>query len=690
MNALALVNNQNLIVNQNNDIDIMNRFIGKVSNKWVDVNVNLQRTNNFILQIGESTNQLNKSMDTSSKKSDNLLDKVKKVSESLFSLSNAKVVVNAAIVGAAKAKEQLIGFQNLMGDKEVGKAYLDKASKQGIKDGFSPDDVVNNTRGFMKVTKNTDKLDNLNGMAARLAVTNPSKGVGESGTAIQNAMSGKFDDLQNKFNFTEADTQILKASKSLDEFMKKMDDMLNKKGLTAENLVDFSNSPMAQVNQLKNNIDDALSGAGEGALDALKPALRNLNKMFSSGDFNGVFDGLSKGLEVVGEIACGIAGIFMDIFNIIQSNWGIITPIIFGIVAALLVYNATMGIAWLTTIKDAIGKAFHAIMSGIETAAIIGLTIAQDGLNAALAMCPLSWIIIAIIILIALFYVVIAIINSVAGTSISATGIILGVFATLGAFLWNLILGVADFILRTISGLVNPFIKIANFIGNIFTNPISSIIYAFQGMADGVLATIEKIASAMDFVFGTSMADKVAGWRADLKGLADNAVKKYAPDEKYKNVVDELDLSVESLGLKRIGYGDAYKYGYNAGEKIGNFDLSKSLKLPDMGDFNKKQQDNFKLPTQPSMPASNLQNNFNTTNENLQNGNDKIDISNEHLEMLRDLAEIESVQNFVTLTPSVEITTGDIKEEADINTIISKIENYMKTELVNSAEGVYV
>ncbi|RXM58385.1 hypothetical protein DP133_04140, partial [Clostridium tetani] len=73
----------------------------------------------------------------------------------------------------------------------------------------------------------------------------------------------------------------------------------------------------------------------------------------------------------------------------------------------------------------------------------------------------------------------------------------------------------------------------------------------------------------------------------------------------------------------------------------------------------------------------------------LKNIDDKIDISNEHLEMLRDLAEQESIQNFTTLSPTVQITTGDIKEEADINKIIDKIESYMENELVNSAEGVY-
>lgn len=56
---------------------------------------------------------------------------------------------------------------------------------------------------------------------------------------------------------------------------------------------------------------------------------------------------------------------------------------------------------------------------------------------------------------------------------------------------------------------------------------------------------------------------------------------------------------------------------------------------------------------------------------------------------MRDLAEQGSIQNFVTLTPTVQVTTGYIGEEADINKIISKIENYMENELANSAEGVY-
>jgi len=194
------------------------------------------------------------------------------------------------------------------------------------------------------------------------------------------------------------------------------------------------------------------------------------------------------------------------------------------------------------------------------------LTVAQWALNSALLASPITWIILAIIALIAIFYAVIGIINKFAGTSISATGVIFGAFAVLGAFLWDLFLGLLELVFGVINAMVNPFIRIANFIGNVFTNPISAIIYGFQSMADSILAILEKIASAMDFVFGSKMAGAVAGWRSGLKNMADAAVKEYAPNENYQKVMNELDLSVSDLGLKRWNYSDAYKSGDKMGQ----------------------------------------------------------------------------------------------------------------------------
>ena len=127
--------------------------------------------------------------------------------------------------------------------------------------------------------------------------------------------------------------------------------------------------------------------------------------------------------------------------NIIKANWPLIEPIVWGIVTALIVYNATMGIGWLTTLKDIGTKGLHAIASAGQTAALIKTTIAQKGLNGAIKMCPLSWIIIAIIAVIAAIYLIVAAINKVQNKTISATGVIFGSISAFGAALINTVIG---------------------------------------------------------------------------------------------------------------------------------------------------------------------------------------------------------------------------------------------------------
>ncbi len=216
-------------------------------------------------------------------------------------------------------------------------------------------------------------------------------------------------------------------------------------------------------------------------------------------------------------------------------------------------------------------------------------------------------------------------------------------------------------------------------------------------MADEVLGILKSIASAIDTIFGSNLANAVGNWQSGLQGAVDKLVGK--PKIQFQ----KMDSS--AMHLDRFEYGKAYDSGYTVGKNIGDkFDLGNIFnkgnipdmgKMPDMAAWNKAQgpgtlgtagdsgkNKGGKLPNAGNKGLKDA-------NNHLKNIDDKIDISNEHLEMMRDLAEMESIQNFVTLTPTVQVTTGDIKEEADINKIISKIENYMENELANSAEGVY-
>lgn len=65
-----------------------------------------------------------------------------------------------------------------------------------------------------------------------------------------------------------------------------------------------------------------------------------------------------------------------------------------------------------------------------------------------------------------------------------------------------------------------------------------------------------------------------------------------------------------------------------------------------------------------------------------------INIAEEDLKFLRDVAEMRYVQNFVTLTPTVAVD-AKISEKVDVDEVVKKIETKLEDEFVSAAEGVY-
>lgn len=67
-----------------------------------------------------------------------------------------------------------------------------------------------------------------------------------------------------------------------------------------------------------------------------------------------------------------------------------------------------------------------------------------------------------------------------------------------------------------------------------------------------------------------------------------------------------------------------------------------------------------------------------------------MDVASEDLKVMRDLAEVNAISNMITLTPTVQMTTGDINSGADLDTIMSRINRTLEEQFVSSAEGVYL
>lgn len=369
----------------------------------------------------------------------------------------------------------------------------------------------------------------------------------------------------------------------------------------------------------------------------------------------------------------------LEFISLLAQNWSVLEPIVLGLAtavglytAALITYNTIQGI---TTLAESVRAASQMMATGATFAA----TAAQHGFNAALLACPLTWIIIAIVAIIAIIYAVIAAINKIQGTTISATGVIVGALMAAVAFIWNLFLGWVDLILACINYLVNPWIAFANFFGNLFNDPIGAIVHLFGDMADNILGILESIAKAIDKVFGSNLASAVQGWRSGLDSKIEAVANEYG-NGSYEKVMDNLNLSSEDLGLKRWAYSDAYNTGYDWGagaeESISN--MFGSFGGEGLGDYS------------GGYDTSQIPSNIADTAGNTGAMKDSMDITSEDLKYLRDIAETEAVNRFTTAEIKVEMNNNNnISSDMDLDGVVDYLANGVNEAMEKAAEGVH-
>jgi hypothetical protein len=449
--------------------------------------------------------------------------------------------------------------------------------------------------------------------------------------------------------------------------------------------VKLSTEHLEELNNVKyNDAASALSSLAKtvnmGLAGPIGNTVDNVTKAISSfttglkgnvGEISGIFGAIGFVVGVVGRA-------FSEI-------WPVIEPVLWGIIAALIVYNATMKEGWIETIKNAASVVGKTICDWAETAAIIALIAAQDGLNAALAACPINFIIMAIIILIALFYAGVAAVNKFAGTSYSATGLICGAIAVAVAFIANALMGLLEIGFGIIEYFYNGWVAFANFFGNLFNDPVASVIHLFADLGDTVLGVIQKIAEGLDFIFGTHMADTVKGWRDNLSNLADELADKYG-NGSYEVKADKLDmdqvLADHGWSMERLNYGDNFQEwdtfgrGVEGGAK-GKFDEIKDY-------FRRGNSENALSGTTDSIVQSTGDTAMNTAAMA-----DSMDIVDEELKYMRDAAEQEIINRFTLAELKVDVNNNNtIKNVTDYDEMNRRLGDATSEILASAAEGV--
>lgn len=142
------------------------------------------------------------------------------------------------------------------------------------------------------------------------------------------------------------------------------------------------------------------------ALIAFQPVLQRLNDLANSEAFQTFIQGAIEAMATLANILLNVFDLAVSIGTFIGDNWSIIAPIVYGIVAALTAYIAISAIVAAINGVMAMAEGVKAAAQMMATGATFAETAAQQGLNAALMACPLTWIIMLILALIAVIFAV--------------------------------------------------------------------------------------------------------------------------------------------------------------------------------------------------------------------------------------------------------------------------------------------
>ncbi|MBD5089360.1 MAG: tape measure protein [Clostridiales bacterium] len=401
-------------------------------------------------------------------------------------------------------------------------------------------------------------------------------------------------------------------------------------------------------------------------------------------------------LNSVGDSMGFVVDCVMNVYDVMSSvggfvvdNWSVISPIIYSVIAALGAYCVIMGIIKIIEVISAgvkialaLASFAHAAATRTEASATARATAEQYALNASLLSCPLTWIIIMIIALIA---VIVALANHFSGAghiAQSAFGAICGGVNVVIQFFKNLGLEVANIAL----GMGSAFCALGINIEVAFHNAICNVQSWFWDLCSTAMNVIEQICSGLndlpfvefDYSGITSAADDYA---AKSAAAANNKRDYTSISDAFKNGMNTFDTFGDGWVDK------AYKSGANWGDGITDKINSKIKNV-----FSDKKT---KLPKTPSVDNYNdvlgsTAVNTGDTAKNTAKVADAVTATSEDLKYLRELAETDYINRFTTAQITVNQTNNNtINNEMDLDGVTEHLRSTMEEQMFAAAEGVH-
>ena len=407
-------------------------------------------------------------------------------------------------------------------------------------------------------------------------------------------------------------------------------------------------------------------------LKSFAPIADRINRLANSEGVRSMFSMLKNGVKSIMPVLYAVIGGVEKFVNMFTAGISTVASFVQNhsllmqmALIALGGYLAFVGTMALISAGQmalaAISMAAKTAADWLETAALIALTVAQEGLNAALYACPLTWIVGAIIAVIAVLYAAVAAVNYFAGTSISATGIIFGAFMLLFSSIWNMI-----------AFTVNMFVSLAEFIGNVFIDPLNATYNLFADIWNGVVDLVgQAVAAIVDMI-------------AQIPGMSKLGISTDFSAESLHLERKEISGGYDFSGykMKTLNPANEMAWGYNVGAGIGD-SISDAFRLPEI--------------EAPGYNAKDIVDNTANTADNTGKGAkdakraaDALDSTADDLAFLREAAEREAINKYTTATIHIDVggvTAGDTGGN-DFDGVLRRLNDVLIESVESGAEAV--
>nr|DAI93218.1 MAG TPA: tail length tape measure protein [Caudoviricetes sp.] len=421
----------------------------------------------------------------------------------------------------------------------------------------------------------------------------------------------------------------------------------------------------SKFNEMPMTWGQILQSMQNTAVMAFQPVLQRLNGMANSDAFQGFVDGAIEAMATTANIVLNIFDLVGSVAGFVADHWSIIEPIILGVAAAIVIYTAfTKGAE---------------IASRAASLATNAWTAAQGAFNAVMSMNPVGLVIIAVVLLIAIIFAVCNAIAKTVDVANSGFAIITGAIFVVGATFKNLGLSIANIVI----GIGSAIVALTSNIKTAFHNAISSVQSWFYNLLSTACSVIEKIAAALnqlpfvsfDYSGISSAADEYA---AKASKAAGNKEDYTSISSAFNDGFTTFDTFQDGWAANAFNAGAAWGNGIS--DKISNFSLSDIFGKTDIPN-----PDDYISGFSDAIANSGAGGNLDSIADDTSAIKDSVDITDEDLKYLRDIAEQEAINRFTTAEIKLDMTNNNnVSSNADLDGIVDG----MTTKVLEALEIV--